>query len=94
MKHYLVTLSPRDPELLGQMSGLLRHEHHLWSEEFDEGLFFVSSEMDAGEIHSQIGNELELQLGDTTYVIELGGTFAGSGTTKVIRALTERVKQL
>ena len=55
--------------------------------EYDDGLSFVRSDLDAHSILTQIAEFVDLELIETVYVMQLGGEFAAHGTTKVIRAL-------
>ena len=55
--------------------------------EYDDGLSFVRSDLDAESILTMISDSVEPSLYEPIYVMALSGNFAGSGTTKVMRAL-------
>lgn len=91
--HFLVTLaSDGNPSLLEELSNVLAERFDFWASEFDEGLFFISSDESAEEILHALGEALDLDLPNTLYVFQLAGTWAGFGTTNVREALSERLK--
>ncbi len=93
MKHFLVTLaSTGNPSLLGALSDILSEGFDFWASEFDDGLFFISSELSAEDIFDALSDSLDLDLPNTLYVFQLAGAWAGFGTTNVREALSERLK--
>ena len=59
------------------------------SSEYDEGISFIKSSENAGEILQKVENAVELGLSDVVYVMEVSNDFAAHGTTKVYRAVED-----
>lgn len=97
MKSFVIALFPDEsPHLLGELSDILTQSDslHFWGTEFDSGLFFVSSDMDAKEIFDLITPDLELDLPHPLFVFQLAGSWAGSGTTNTLEALSDKLSIL
>ena len=62
--------------------------------EFDDGLSFIKSDLNADSILQKLGDGVEPNLSETVYVMELAGDFSGFGTTKVKRALEDALRNL
>lgn len=92
MRHFLVTFfNSGDHSRWDDFTEILKSKFGCWAAEPDQGLFFVSSELDAEEILQQIHSEMELSFAQFVYVFELTGSIAGFGTSNVLQAIEERV---
>lgn len=62
--------------------------------EYDDGLSFIRSNLDASEILSQIELSVDLCLSETVYVMQLNADFSAHGTSNVIRALKDGLEKI
>lgn len=61
--------------------------------EYDDGLSFVRSDLDADSILAQLAKAVNVDLTETVYVMQLQGEFAAHGTTNAIRAPEDGIRE-
>jgi len=94
MKHYAVLFHCSDGQrdYRAQFSDLVREAARILAEEYDAGFYLVESEVTAEQLRELLWHE-DFDLTEALYVIEVGPSAAGSGSTNMVQALLKVTTQ-